>query len=47
MVEQLKEAYNLYNQGLQDEILISAMNEIIKYINNDRDNFPILSKFYN
>lgn len=43
----LKEAYKLYKDGLKSPILNETMVEIIKYINNDRLDFPIISEFYN
>ena len=41
------DALNVYKRGLKNDVLISAMNEIIKFNNGERQTFPILSEFYN
>ena len=42
----LREAFDIYNDGLVSQKLSLAMEEIIKYVNDERDTFPLLSEFY-
>ena len=40
------EAFDIYNDGLSNNKLCLIMEEILKYINDERDSFPLLSEFY-
>lgn len=42
----LKDMYEVYCKGLKDERLVAVMQEIMKYVNKERFNFPLLSEFY-
>ena len=42
----LREAFDIYNDGLSNNKLCLIMEEILKYINDERDSFPLLSEFY-
>jgi hypothetical protein len=42
----LRESFDIYNDGLKNNRLSSAMEEIIKFVNHERDSFPLLSEFY-
>ena len=42
----LRDAFDIYNDGLKNPIFSLAMEEILKYVNNERETFPLLSEFY-
>ena len=42
----IREAFDIYNDGLDNPKFVLAMEEILKYMNDERDTFPLLSEFY-
>lgn len=42
----LRESFDIYNDGLVNQKYSLVMIEILKFFNNERDNFPLLSEFY-
>ena len=38
---------NIINDGLEDNLLFELMDEITKFICNEREDFPIISEIYN
>ncbi len=46
----LKDLYKVYNlhtsKSENEELIDDIMNEIIRYVNKDREDFPLISQFY-